>query len=48
MPRPFCYCFPRMPGVVKEMFVDLGDHVKKGQKLALLDSIELGEARRII
>ena len=29
MPDRFCYCFPRVPGVVK-MFVDLGDHVKEG------------------
>ena len=41
----FAIVSPRVPGVVKEMFVDLGDRVKKGQKLALLDSIELGEAR---
>ena len=36
---------PRIAGVTKEVFADWGDHVKKGQKLALLDSIELGEAR---
>ncbi|MDN3512365.1 MAG: efflux RND transporter periplasmic adaptor subunit [Candidatus Jettenia sp.] len=41
----FVIVSPRIPGVVKEMFVDWGDYVKKGQKLALLDSIELGEAR---
>ncbi|MDZ4247527.1 MAG: efflux RND transporter periplasmic adaptor subunit, partial [Dehalococcoidia bacterium] len=36
---------PRISGVVKEVFVDWGERVKKGQKLALLDSIELGEAK---
>jgi len=36
---------PRIAGVTKEVFADWGDQVKKGQKLALLDSIELGEAR---
>ncbi|TLD42311.1 MAG: Cobalt/zinc/cadmium efflux RND transporter, membrane fusion protein, CzcB family [Candidatus Jettenia ecosi] len=41
----FVIVSPRVPGVVKEVFADWGDHVKKGQKLALLDSIELGEAR---
>ncbi len=36
---------PRMPGVAKEVLMDWGDRVKKGQVLAILDSIELGQAR---
>jgi membrane fusion protein, heavy metal efflux system len=39
----FVIVSPRVSGVVKELFVDWGTHVKKGQKLAVLDSIELGE-----
>ncbi|HHT9119936.1 MAG TPA: efflux RND transporter periplasmic adaptor subunit [Candidatus Hypogeohydataceae bacterium YC41] len=35
---------PRVPGRVVEVFADLGDEVQKGQKLALLDSVELGKA----
>ncbi|WP_347275534.1 efflux RND transporter periplasmic adaptor subunit [Candidatus Kuenenia sp.] len=41
----FVVVSPRVSGVVKELFVDWGDRVKKGQKLAILDSIELGEVR---
>jgi len=41
----FVVVSPRMPGVAKEVFVDWGDRVKKGQVLAILDSIELGQAR---
>ena len=41
----FVIVSPRVSGVVKELFVDWGNHVKKGQKLAILDSIELGEVR---
>lgn len=41
----FVIVAPRIPGIAKEVFVDWGDRVTKGQKLALLDSIELGEAR---
>lgn len=41
----FVIVSPRVSGVIKELFVDWGDHVKKGQKLAVLDSIELGEVR---
>ncbi len=41
----FVIVAPRIPGVIKEVFADWGDCVKKGQKLAILDSIELGEAR---
>ncbi len=41
----FVIVSPRVSGVVKELFVDWGDRVKKGQKLAVLDSIELGEVR---
>lgn len=35
---------PRVPGRVVDVFADLGDEVEKGQKLALIDSIELGKA----
>ncbi|MDR4508277.1 MAG: efflux RND transporter periplasmic adaptor subunit [Candidatus Brocadiaceae bacterium] len=41
----FVIISPRVSGVIKEVFVDWGERVKKGQPLALLDSIELGEAR---
>lgn len=41
----FVVISPRMPGVAKEVFVDWGDRVKKGQILVILDSIELGQAR---
>ena len=41
----FVIVSPRVSGVVKEVFVDLGAPVRKGQKLATLDSVELGEAR---
>ncbi|MDI6759471.1 MAG: efflux RND transporter periplasmic adaptor subunit [Candidatus Brocadiaceae bacterium] len=35
---------PRVPGRAVDVFADLGDEVQKGQKLALLDSIELGQS----
>lgn len=35
---------PRVPGRVVAVYADLGDEVKEGQKLALLDSVELGNA----
>lgn len=38
---------PRVKGKVDEIFADFGDEVVKGQKLALFDSIELGEARSV-
>lgn len=38
---------PRVKGKVDEIFADFGDEVIKGQKLALFDSIELGEARSV-
>ncbi len=41
----FVVVSPRTPGVAKEVLVDWGDRVKKGQVLAILDSIELGQAR---
>lgn len=41
----FVIVSPRVSGVVKEVFVDLGEPVRKGQKLATFDSVELGEAR---
>lgn len=36
---------PRVPGRIIKVSANLGDKVKAGQPLALLDSIELGEAR---
>lgn len=36
---------PRVPGRIVKVNASLGDRVKPGQALALLDSIELGEAR---
>jgi membrane fusion protein, heavy metal efflux system len=36
---------PRVPGVVMEAYKNLGDSVKVGEVLALIDSRELGEAR---
>ncbi|MFQ5863288.1 MAG: efflux RND transporter periplasmic adaptor subunit [Candidatus Brocadiales bacterium] len=35
---------PRVPSRVVAVFADLGDEVKEGQRLALLDSVELGNA----
>ncbi len=39
---------PRIKGRVVEIFVDLGDDVLEGEKLAILDSIELGVARSLL
>ncbi|TCV78296.1 efflux RND transporter periplasmic adaptor subunit [Sulfurirhabdus autotrophica] len=36
---------PRVPGRIVKVNANLGDMVKPGQSLAMLDSIELGEAR---
>ncbi len=36
---------PRVPGRIVKVNASLGDRVKPGQALAMLDSIELGEAR---
>ncbi len=36
---------PRVPGRIVKVSANLGDKVKPGQPLAVLDSIELGEAR---
>ena len=41
----FVIVSPRISGVVKEVYVDWGESVTKGQNLVVLDSIELGEAR---
>lgn len=36
---------PRAPGIVRQVMVHIGDAVKAGQALAVLDSAELGAAR---
>lgn len=36
---------PRVPGKVINVYSNLGDRVKQGQTLALIDSIEVGEAQ---
>lgn len=36
---------PRIPGRVETVHADLGDKVRKGQVLAVIDSIELGQAK---
>ena len=36
---------PRIPGRAVEVFANAGDYVKKGQRLAIIDSPELGEAQ---
>ncbi len=39
------YISPRIPGRIVKVGVEVGDVVRKGQVLAVLDSVELGEAR---
>ena len=36
---------PRIPGIIKEVYKSLGDKVKAGETVALLDSIEFGQAK---
>ena len=36
---------PRIPGRVTQSFITLGQEVKKGERLLVLDSVELGEAK---
>ncbi len=36
---------PRVPGVVRKVFKGLGDHVKKGEVMAILDSRELSDTK---
>jgi cobalt-zinc-cadmium efflux system membrane fusion protein len=36
---------PRVPGRVEEVLADLGDEVRKGQELVVIDSVELGQAK---
>ncbi|HLG28906.1 MAG TPA: efflux RND transporter periplasmic adaptor subunit, partial [Candidatus Brocadiales bacterium] len=36
---------PRIPGIIKEVYKGLGDKVKAGETVALLDSIEFGQAK---
>jgi len=44
-PYRLAHISPRIPGRIVAIYARLGDEVKKGQKLALLDSLELGEAK---
>ena len=39
---------PRVPGRVLQVLVHVGDPVKRGQVLGILDSIDVGEARLIL
>ncbi|MBU1690690.1 MAG: efflux RND transporter periplasmic adaptor subunit [Gammaproteobacteria bacterium] len=41
------YISPRIPGRIVKVGVEVGDAVRKGQVLAVLDSVELGEARSV-
>ncbi len=36
---------PRIPGIIKEVYKGLGDKVKAGETVALLDSIEFGQGK---
>jgi cobalt-zinc-cadmium efflux system membrane fusion protein len=36
---------PRVPGIVREVFVGIGDHMEEGDLLAVLESRELGRAK---
>ena len=36
---------PRIPGRVTQAFITLGQQVRKGDRLVILDSVELGEAK---
>lgn len=36
---------PRIPGRVERVLADLGDDVRKGQELVIIDSVELGQAK---
>ncbi len=38
---------PRIPGRVHEVHATLGDQVRKGQVLVVIDSIELGQAKAV-
>lgn len=41
----FAHVAPRVAGRITKVFGNLGDKVRKGQTLALIDSIEVGEAQ---
>ena len=36
---------PRVPGIIREVLVGIGDHIEEGDLLAVLDSRELGRAK---
>jgi cobalt-zinc-cadmium efflux system membrane fusion protein len=44
-PDKVVHVMPRVPGVVREVFKSVGDRVKKGDILAILDSAELAKAK---
>jgi len=41
----FAHVVPRLPGIVREVYVTLGDHVEAGQLMAVLESRELAELK---
>ncbi len=46
-PDSLAHITPRVPGVVREVFKNLGDEVVAGELLAVLDSRELAEAKAV-
>ncbi|SHK58774.1 efflux RND transporter periplasmic adaptor subunit [Rhodothermus profundi] len=41
----FAHVVPRLPGIVRTVYVTLGDHVEAGQLMAVLESRELAELK---
>ena len=44
-PDRVAHIVPRVPGVVRKVYKTIGDAVKKGEVMALLESAELGQAK---
>lgn len=44
-PDKLAHILPKVSGVAKEAFKNIGDHVKKGEKLAVLESREIAEIK---
>jgi cobalt-zinc-cadmium efflux system membrane fusion protein len=44
-PNKMAHIVPRVPGIVREVKAELGDLVRKGQVLAVIDSRDLADAR---